>query len=416
MFQLVYQTKKYLSPQIKSVISNLTGLIYDKLKLNGGKMTTSIQFRRGSTNDHTLFTGLEGEITVDTSKKTAVVHDNTTAGGTPLAREDLTNVSLKAITDKGIAKANMENVSCDDIANRNIAKQDLSNVSTENIAQKGIMKSDCSNATHLASETEIGPTQFATEEEVLDNTLTTKALNPKNAVNVIKKYVHLPKNYISGFIITKNTDTSIKVDCGEARCTNDQYDIKLNEPIIKHINSYWELGSNFGGIKENTTLSPNTKYYIFAIAKEDSTADIIISANEELNLSDTTATTEFVAQRKIGYFYTDQNMNINETTVTDSNDTKQLKEQEFIKFVPTTTHLYTVPFTGIAFYNSGLKNTAFSRLIVNNAELSILEGHSSGFTRTCISFRVKKGDIVNMTSTNDVNRDCSLTIYKERNI
>ncbi len=50
-------------------------------------MSTQIQFRRGSTTDHSTFTGAVGEITVDTTKKTVVVHDATTAGGFPLALE-----------------------------------------------------------------------------------------------------------------------------------------------------------------------------------------------------------------------------------------------------------------------------------------------------------------------------------------
>lgn len=49
-------------------------------------MSFAIQWRRGSTADHSTFTGLLGEITVDTTKKTLVVHDGTTAGGIPLAK------------------------------------------------------------------------------------------------------------------------------------------------------------------------------------------------------------------------------------------------------------------------------------------------------------------------------------------
>jgi hypothetical protein len=49
-------------------------------------MATAIQRRRGTTAQHGSFTGLAGEITVDTDKKTAVVHDGSTAGGFPLLR------------------------------------------------------------------------------------------------------------------------------------------------------------------------------------------------------------------------------------------------------------------------------------------------------------------------------------------
>ena len=50
-------------------------------------MATAIQRRGGTTAEHANFTGLAREITVDTTKKTIVVHDGTTAGGIPLATE-----------------------------------------------------------------------------------------------------------------------------------------------------------------------------------------------------------------------------------------------------------------------------------------------------------------------------------------
>lgn len=64
-------------------------------------MTTSVQRRRGTTSQHSTFTGLEGEITIDTTKDTAVIHDGSTVGGFPLAKENLANAnptSLSALT------------------------------------------------------------------------------------------------------------------------------------------------------------------------------------------------------------------------------------------------------------------------------------------------------------------------------
>jgi hypothetical protein len=46
----------------------------------------AMQLRRGTTAQHASFTGLVGEITVDTDKDTIVVHDGSTAGGIPLAK------------------------------------------------------------------------------------------------------------------------------------------------------------------------------------------------------------------------------------------------------------------------------------------------------------------------------------------
>jgi len=59
-------------------------------------MSTQVQFRRGTTGETSGFTGAIGEVTVDTSKKTCVVHDGATAGGFPLLRQDGVNSSLSS--------------------------------------------------------------------------------------------------------------------------------------------------------------------------------------------------------------------------------------------------------------------------------------------------------------------------------
>ena len=54
-------------------------------------MATQVQFRRGTTAEHSGFKGADGEVTVDTSIKTVVIHDALTNGGFPLLRQDGTN-------------------------------------------------------------------------------------------------------------------------------------------------------------------------------------------------------------------------------------------------------------------------------------------------------------------------------------
>lgn len=54
-------------------------------------MATQVQLRRGNNTQTLAFTGAEAEITVDTDKETVVVHDGSTAGGFPLAREAAAN-------------------------------------------------------------------------------------------------------------------------------------------------------------------------------------------------------------------------------------------------------------------------------------------------------------------------------------
>jgi len=62
---------------------------------------TVVQFRRGTTNQNNLFTGAEGEISVDITKGTIRVHDALTPGGHELMKVDLTNVADNANLDGG---------------------------------------------------------------------------------------------------------------------------------------------------------------------------------------------------------------------------------------------------------------------------------------------------------------------------
>ena len=58
-------------------------------------MAEQVQLRRGTTAQHSTFTGAVGELTIDTTKKTGVVHDGSTAGGIPLAKEAAILTSLE---------------------------------------------------------------------------------------------------------------------------------------------------------------------------------------------------------------------------------------------------------------------------------------------------------------------------------
>ena len=59
-------------------------------------MAKRLQLRRGTTAEHAVFTGAIGEVTVDTTKDTAVVHDGSTIGGFPLARESVLSAHISA--------------------------------------------------------------------------------------------------------------------------------------------------------------------------------------------------------------------------------------------------------------------------------------------------------------------------------
>ena len=60
-------------------------------------MAKQVQLRRGTTAALSSVTGAEGELFVDTTKDTLTVHDGYQAGGFPLLREDLNNLSDNTI-------------------------------------------------------------------------------------------------------------------------------------------------------------------------------------------------------------------------------------------------------------------------------------------------------------------------------
>lgn len=69
-------------------------------------MAGRIKFRGGTTAEHSVFTGSDREITVDTTKKTLVLHDGVLAGGYEMARQS--NVDLKADKSDTYTKAQVD--------------------------------------------------------------------------------------------------------------------------------------------------------------------------------------------------------------------------------------------------------------------------------------------------------------------
>ena len=111
-------------------------------------MAKLLKLRRGTTTQHGSFTGAEGEVTVDTDKETLVVHDGSTAGGHPVAAEDMANVSSASIAGR---------LGNDSIATSKIAAGALPSdvtVASANIVDGTIVAGDIGadqiNNTHIA--------------------------------------------------------------------------------------------------------------------------------------------------------------------------------------------------------------------------------------------------------------------------
>ena len=59
-----------------------------------------VQLRRGSTNQHSVYTGPQGEVTVDTDKNSLILHDGTTTGGIELAKKAPVDQALSDALDQ----------------------------------------------------------------------------------------------------------------------------------------------------------------------------------------------------------------------------------------------------------------------------------------------------------------------------
>ena len=70
-------------------------------------MAKLLKLRRGSTSQHSSFTGAEGEVTVDTTKDTLVVHDGSTAGGIPLAKESAVPTTITVADESSDTSCNV---------------------------------------------------------------------------------------------------------------------------------------------------------------------------------------------------------------------------------------------------------------------------------------------------------------------
>tara|TARA_R100000734_G_C3309950_1_gene100692 strand:- start:311 stop:1663 length:1353 start_codon:yes stop_codon:yes gene_type:complete len=131
-------------------------------------MAKLLKLRRGSTSGHGSFTGAEGEVTVDTDKDTLVVHDGSTAGGHPVAAEDMANVSGTAILGR---------IGTGTIGTHKLAAGGLPanvTVETANITDLTIANADVSASAAIAG-TKISP-DFGSQNIATTGTAATGAL------------------------------------------------------------------------------------------------------------------------------------------------------------------------------------------------------------------------------------------------
>ena len=105
-------------------------------------MAKQLKIRRGTTAEHSTFTGAVAEITVDTNKKVVVVHDGVTAGGNPLLSAaagavGTSNLADNSVTTAKIAAGAVATVDIADAAVTTVKIADA-NVTTAKIADANV--------------------------------------------------------------------------------------------------------------------------------------------------------------------------------------------------------------------------------------------------------------------------------------
>lgn len=149
----------------------------------------------------------------------------------------------------------------------------------------------------------------------------------------------LPQGYWSGQIPSNNgvdSDHDIDISAGAVRSSDNTQDIILSSTLTKRIDANWAEGNNQGGFPSGLTLTANTVYHFYTIAKITGQVDggydsSLTAANL---LADATGYTKY---RRRGFIFTDASLNIVGINTTD--DYTKLKTPRLI------TSLTTMPTT-----------------------------------------------------------------------
>jgi len=150
-------------------------------------MARQIQFRRGTTAQHSSFTGAVGEVTVDTDKDVVVVHDGSTAGGFPMLKA----ADLTAGTGISIAGTTITNTAPD----QTVALTAGSNVTITGSYPNFTIAATDTNTTYTAGTgLQLVGTEFSVDSTVVTTsgtqTLTGKTLTDPAIVGTILEDVY----------------------------------------------------------------------------------------------------------------------------------------------------------------------------------------------------------------------------------
>ena len=248
-------------------------------------MAKQLKLRRGTTSQHSSFTGAEGECTVDTTKDTLVVHDGSQAGGRPLLREDLDNIGTGVIT---AAMLGSNSVDSSELVDGSVDHSHLAAdcVDGDNLADNAC---DSEHYTDGSIDTVHLAADAVTGAKIADDAIGSEHLNGAivGTANIAGRSVTLAKmdNLARGKIIygdTSGDPAALAIGSSGQVLTTDGTDISWGTAAAGATGGgsdtvFWENGQT---VTTNYTITNNTNAGTFGPVTINSGVTVTVGAGE----------------------------------------------------------------------------------------------------------------------------------------
>ena len=150
-----------------------------------------VQWRRGTTAQHTSFIGANCEVTVDTTKKTLVVHDGVTAGGSVQATEKYVNDAIGTIdVSSYVNKSYVDGLNAQNV--KLTGNQTVAGIKTFSSTITGSITGNAGTATKLATDRTINGVAFNGTANITIADETKVALTGNQTIAGVKTFSSSP--------------------------------------------------------------------------------------------------------------------------------------------------------------------------------------------------------------------------------